>query len=96
MSKSEIAQLLQQRHTDIRQFDVASLTLFGSTARGEARSDSDVDFLVEFHHLATFDNFMNLKLYLEDLLGRKVDLVTTNAVRDEILPNIEKDAIRVT
>jgi len=95
MNKSEVIRLIRQRQAEIQAFDVASLNLFGSTARGQERTNSDVDFLVTFHHPATFDNYMSLKFYLEDLLGCPVDLVTQNSVREAILPNIERDAIQV-
>jgi len=51
------------------------MAVFGSVARGVASIDSDVDILVEFEGALTFDRFMDTKFYLEDLLGRHVDLV---------------------
>jgi len=95
MNKSEVIRLIQQRQSEIQAFDVASLALFGSTARGQEKNDSDVDFLVTFHHPATFDNYMSLKFYLEDLLDRQIDLVTESSVREAIMSNIEQDAIRI-
>ena len=59
--------------------------MFGSFARGEAKAESDVDVLVEFEDgYVTFDNYANLKFYLEDLFGREVDLVTINAIRPQM------------
>lgn len=80
---------LQQR------FEVRSLVVFGSVARGDARPDSDVDILVGFKANADFDRFMNLKFYLEDLLGAKVDLVTEKAMRSPIYRAIQGEMIRV-
>ena len=58
--------------------------MFGSVARDEASPSSDVDVLVEFSGEASFDQFMDLTCYLEDLFGRSVDLVTTKALRPEL------------
>jgi hypothetical protein len=74
---------------------VKSLFLFGSTARDEARPDSDIDLLVEFAGPATFDAFMDLKFYLEDLLGRRIDLVTSRSLKPRIRPSVEREAILV-
>ena len=77
-------------------FGVRSLRLFGSTARDDAQSASDLDLLVEFNGPADFDSFMGLKLYLEDSLGLRVDLVTEKALRAPLRPRIEREAVRVT
>ena len=76
-------------------FGVKRLSLFGSHARDEAAEGSDIDVLVEFEGPATFDAYMQLKFHLEDALGCSVDLVTDKAVRRELRPYIEEDAIRV-
>ncbi|MEI6179866.1 MAG: nucleotidyltransferase family protein [Chloroflexales bacterium] len=55
--------------------------LFGSFVRNESRPDSDIDILVEFHPTKkTFDNFIQLAFYLEDVLGRPVDLITADSL----------------
>jgi len=79
----------------VRLFDVMHLRLFGSAARDELRDDSDVDVLVEFNAAATYSRYMGLKFYLEDLLGRRVDLVTTKGLRQEFRLTVEKEAIFV-
>jgi len=79
----------------VRLFDVMNLRLFGSAARDELRDDSDVDVLVEFNAAATYTRYMGLKFYLEDLLQRRVDLVTTKGLRLEFRPAIEQEAIFV-
>jgi predicted nucleotidyltransferase len=76
-------------------YGVKRLSLFGSAARDELDRESDVDVLVEFSGPATFRAFMDLKFYLEDLLGRPVDLVTDKALRRELRPYVEKELIRV-
>ena len=72
-----------------------SLRLFGSVARDEASPASDIDLLVEFEKTPTFSKYMKLKIYLEDLLGARVDLVTESGLRDRVRPHVEKDSIRV-
>lgn len=78
-----------------RKYAVKSLAVFGSMARGDDREDSDVDILVTFEGPATFDNFMGLKLDLEDLFERRVDLGTPNTLRPEMRARVEKDLIHV-
>jgi predicted nucleotidyltransferase len=78
-----------------RKYRVESLAVFGSMARGDDREGSDVDILVRFEGKATFDNFMGLKLDLEDMLGRRVDLLTPKCLRPDMEAEIEKEAIRV-
>jgi predicted nucleotidyltransferase len=76
-------------------FGVEDLAVFGSVARNETTETSDVDILVRLKGRATFDGFMDLKFFLEDLLGVRVDLVTDKALRSELRPRIEKEAVRV-
>lgn len=97
MNRSQTLALLCNHCDEIKhRFAVKHLSLFGSTARNEAREDSDVDVLVEFEGPATFDGYMGLLFYLESLLGRKVDLITGNSLKPRVRPNVEKDLIRVT
>jgi len=68
--------LLKRHQADLRQRGAKSLAVFGSLARGEATPASDIDLLVEFDRPVGLFEFIRLKLYLEDLTGRGVDLVT--------------------
>jgi len=96
MNRTQILGLLAERQQEIAaRYGVKRLALFGSAARDDLGASSDVDVLVEFAGPATFGAYMDLKFYLEDLLGRPVDLVTDKAVRDELRPYIEKEMIRV-
>ncbi len=95
MKFDQLLELLRQHKAEISRFGVRSLAVFGSVARGEERPDSDIDFVVDFVEPATFDRYMNLKFFLEDLLKRRVDLVTQQAIRPELRPSIEQDARRV-
>lgn len=76
-------------------FRVQKLALFGSFARDTPRADSDVDVLVSFDGPATADRYFGTQFYLEDLLGRPVDLVTDKALRPRLRPYIERDLINV-
>jgi len=96
MNRKQIIDLLNAHYSEIEQkFNVEQLRLFGSAARDELRPDSDIDILVGFKGAATFDGYMDLMFYLEELLGNKIDLVTEKGLRKEVRPNVEKDAIRV-
>lgn len=95
MSSDEIIQQLASCRQKLAEFHVKSLAVFGSVARGEARPDSDIDVLVEFDGPARFDSYMDLKLFLEELLGRPVDLLTRNGVRPELRPYVEREAVHV-
>jgi predicted nucleotidyltransferase len=78
-----------------QQFGVTQLALFGSTARDEARDNSDLDIMVRFDGPATSARYFGVQFYLEDQLGCSVDLVTEKALRPELRPFIEKEAINV-
>src|SRR6266496_521003 len=78
-----------------RDFGVRRIALFGSTARGDAREDSDLDILVDFEKDPTFLSFMGLKAFLEDHLGHKVDLVTPDALKPRMRPILEREAVDV-
>jgi len=96
MSKDQVLDLLSQRLGEMAErFGVKDLAIFGSVVRGEASQASDVDVLVEFAGRATFDGFMDLKFYLEDLLNTQVDLVTNKALRESMRTHIQREMIRV-
>ena len=96
MVKSEVLQLLKMNKAYLKEhYDVADLALFGSTARDETHADSDIDILVAFDGPATSKRFFGVQFYLEDLLNVSVDLVTEKALRPELRPYIEEEAIHV-
>ncbi len=76
-------------------FGVVRLALFGSTVRGTASSDSDVDVLVAFDGPGTSAQYFGVQFYLEDLMGCPVDLVTEKALRPELRPYIEQERVYV-
>ncbi|NJL28878.1 MAG: nucleotidyltransferase family protein [Thermoanaerobaculia bacterium] len=88
-TKEDVFQRLAEHKAEIRALGVRRLGLFGSFVRGEQRSHSDVDLLVEFERGdKSFDRFMHLSFLLEDLLGRTVELVTTEALSPYIGPHV--------
>ena len=96
MSRRQVLDLLTIRKSDLcRRFRVRDVAVFGSVARDEDSPASDVDVLVEFDGQADFDQVMDLTFYLEELLGRSVDLVTTKALRQELREHVEREAIHV-
>ena len=74
---------------------MVKLALFGSAARDTATAASDVDVLVSFDGPATSARYFGVKFYLEDLLGCPVDLVTDKALRAELRPFVEREAMHV-
>jgi predicted nucleotidyltransferase len=88
-------QLLKKNTPALNQLGVKSLAVFGSTARQEETSTSDVDILVTFDLPLTFDQYIETKFFLEDLLGCKVDLVTQDGLKPLVRAEVEKEAIYV-
>ena len=95
MGRDDVLALLTAHRGELEGFGVESLRLFGSVARGEAAADSAVDLLVSFRASPTFSAYMKLRIFLEDLLGVQVDLITESGLREGVRPFVEKDAIRV-
>lgn len=96
MNRQRAIELLSKCKPElIARFGVRELALFGSTVRDTAQSDSDVDILVAFDGPATSERYFGVQFYLEDLLGAPVDLVTDKALRPELRPFIENEAIHV-
>lgn len=96
MNREVALSLLTQHKPQLQaKFGVSSLALFGSTARGTAQDGSDVDVLISFAAPATSQQYFGARFYLEDLLHCKVDLVTDKAMRKELRPFIERDAVHV-
>jgi hypothetical protein len=87
----EILKIIEENREKIKGFGVTSLGLFGSAVRGEAKDTSDLDFVVEFEK-KTFDAYMDLKKFLEELFGCKVDLV----LKDNIKPRLREPILKET
>jgi len=86
-------EILKEHENIVKQrYGVKKIGVFGSFARGEEKESSDVDVLVEFEdNFENFDNYIELKYFLEDLFGRKVDLVTVEALRPQLKDDILKE-----
>jgi predicted nucleotidyltransferase len=96
-TSAPLREVLSEHMPEIRQkFGVQSLAIFGSVARNEASAGSDVDVLVDFEGRPTFDHYMGLKLYLEELFGVAVDLAIPSDLRPALRPRIEEEALRVS
>jgi len=91
-TKQDIFNLLQQNQFHLRALGVKKIGLFGSFIHGVQRKDSDIDLLVEFEpNQKTFDNFMKLSFFLEDLLQHRVEIVTLESLSPYIGPHILKE-----
>ncbi|MCD6126958.1 MAG: nucleotidyltransferase family protein [Methanomicrobia archaeon] len=89
LTSEEIIQKLEENGKKIKEYGVKRIGLFGSYMRNEQRAESDIDILVEFEKgKKTFDNYMNLKFFLEELFGCKVDLVIIEAIKSDLRPYI--------
>ena len=95
MRRDEVIELLRAHRAEIDAFGVKSLALFGSVARDEARADSDVDVLVEFEGPTTFRRHIGLILFLEDLLGRRVDVATQAMLPAEVAKSVKEGLLPV-
>ncbi|MDE2665395.1 MAG: nucleotidyltransferase family protein [Acidobacteriota bacterium] len=96
MTRDEVLKVLRAHKATLSQrFGVTDLVLFGSVARDQASEDSDIDILVRFDGPATSKGYFGTQFYLEDLLGRSVDLVTHKALRAELRPYVEREAVHV-
>ncbi len=91
MDAADIIQTLEREFATLKdRFAVKSLGLFGSIARGDASPSSDVDILVEFD-APSFDHYMDLKFYLEERLGRPVDLVLKGSLKPALRERILRE-----
>ncbi len=97
MKQDFVLQTLKKKNTELtKQFGVKSLLLFGSVARNESTSASDVDLLVEFNRPVGYFGLFALQDYLEKLLGCRVDLGTPDSLKPYIKERVMGELIRVT
>ena len=96
MNRAEVLAMLRTHKPALAErFGVTELALYGSFARDQAADHSDVDVLVEFDTPPDWKTYFGAVAYLEDLLGRPVDMATISEVRKEIRPFVERDAVHV-
>jgi len=96
MNLQTLFDLLKRHRNDLHQRGVKSLAVFGSLVRGAETTASDIDLLVEFNRPVSLFEFIRLKLYLEELTGRRVDLVTPDALRPTMRDEILSEIVHVT
>ena len=96
----DINDLLQEKREAILQlaakYGAQNVRVFGSVARGEARLDSDVDFLVNFPSDRSIFDLVGLWLDLKELMGREVDLSTDEGLKDYVRPSALRDAVSLS
>lgn len=95
MTKEEVLAVVAAHREALQELGVKSLELFGSVARGEATTESDVDFLVELSEKAGLFELIRVQHYLEDTLGRSVDIGTKRSLREELRESVLRDAVCV-
>jgi uncharacterized protein len=96
MKREEAIARLRQHEADLKRLGVQRLYLFGSTARDEARDDSDVDLFFDYEK-GKFGLFelMDVKAYVASILGRATDIMTRDSLHKMLRPAIETSALRV-
>jgi hypothetical protein len=90
----EVLKKIELNRDEIRQFGVKKLGVFGSIVRGEETEKSDIDFLVEFEK-TTFDAYMGLSFFLEELFGCNIDLAIADSLKPRIRPVILQEVVYV-
>lgn len=95
--RNNIINQLKDYSNEIKdKFQVKEIGIFGSQVKNKAKKKSDVDILVEFEEgFKTFDNYMELKFFLEKILKKKVDLVLKSAIKERLKPYILSGVIYV-
>ena len=93
LTEDKIIEAIENRSEKINQFGVKEIGLFGSYLGGEPKEGSDIDILVQFKEdEKSFDNYMGLKFFLEDLFDKEVDLVIKNTLKDHLKDEILRSA----
>lgn len=96
-NKEQIFRLIQLNQQQIKSFGVKKIGLFGSYAKNQQTDDSDIDFIVEFEKdKKSYSSYIKLAFFLEDLFGRKVDLLTNKSLSPYLGPRILNETEYVT
>ncbi len=96
VTRTEVLNTLKAHQDELRELGVATLDLFGSVAREEATNASDVDLLASFDRPISLFEFIDLKIYLETIIGTPVDLVTRTGLKPRLRDRVLSEAIRAT
>ena len=95
MNKEEIIRKIRENRKKIESFGVKKIGIFGSIVRGEAKEDSDIDIVVEFERgKATFKNVCGLVDFLEELFGKKVDILTPDGIESIRIKHVKEEIKR--
>jgi predicted nucleotidyltransferase len=94
VTREEVQRRLSEQGPVLAELGVRSLEIFGSVARGETATESDVDLLVEFDRAIGLFHFSRVQRRLEQILGCPVDLVMRDAVKAQLRDRIFRDAVR--
>ena len=93
---SDIQKRLKANAAQLKELKIRSLMIFGSFARGEQTSESDIDLLVEFSKPVGLFHFFDVQTFLESLLGRKVDLAVEDSIKPEMIGQIRREMVRAS
>jgi len=96
VQRAEAIRRIEAHRTELRSLGVRSLSIFGSVARDEAGSDSDVDVIAEFDVPVGYFHLFRVRRRLEEILGTRVDLTTPGGLRPELRDGILAEAVRAT
>jgi predicted nucleotidyltransferase len=91
-TRHDVLKVLEEHRSSLRALGARRLGLFGSTARDEAEAKSDLDFVLDLDE-RTFDRYMDLKLFLEELFGCRVDLVLVGSIKPRLRSAILGEAV---
>ncbi len=96
MKRDDAMAKLRRNETELKRLGVERLFMFGSTVRGDAKDDSDVDLFFDYEKgkLGLFD-LMDVKAFAVRILGRKADIMTRDSLHKTLRRQIEAAAVRV-
>jgi predicted nucleotidyltransferase len=92
-TREEIIRTIKALHDELKKYKVREIGVFGSVVRREQKPESDIDVLVDFEDDADLFDLVGLGLFLEEKLGRKVDVVPKRALRKEIRDSVLKEVV---
>ena len=93
--RTSVEEIKQRILPILQKYNIKRAGLFGSYARGEMREDSEIDILVEVADDISLLDFVGIKLEIEDVLGRKIDLVEYNTIKPSIRERVIKEQVEV-
>lgn len=95
LSKEDIIRILRENKSTLSKYRVKQIGIFGSFAKGQEDKKSDVDVLVEFYGIPDIFLLIDLEDYLKKIIGKKVDLVRKQVIRDELKETIERETVYI-